>query len=72
LDKDEAIINRYGFNSDGMMAVQRNLRAFENRRCDFRPGLLGVNVGECVHCLLRVLSPVHVHVIILLIISLLG
>jgi dihydroorotate dehydrogenase len=48
LDKDEAIINRYGFNSDGMVAVLRNLRTFENRRCDYNPGLLGINVGECV------------------------
>ena len=38
--------SRCGFNSQGMVAVQRNLRDFENRRCDYSPGLLGVNVGE--------------------------
>ena len=48
LDKDEAVINRYGFNSEGVKSVLRNLRLFENRRCDYNPGLLGVNVGACL------------------------
>lgn len=46
LDEDEAVINRCGFNSEGAKSVLRNLRFFENRRCDYNPGLLGVNVGK--------------------------
>ncbi len=36
-----AVINRYGFNSNGMAAVGRNLAAFAGKR----QGILGVNVG---------------------------
>lgn len=40
LAKDRAVINRYGFNSDGMAAAARNLQAMA------RPtGILGINVG---------------------------
>ena len=40
LDPDEAVINRYGFNSEGELAPLARLKARHNR-----PGILGVNVG---------------------------
>ena len=41
LPKENAVINRYGFNSDGMYAVVENLDATVSKRT----GILGVNVG---------------------------
>lgn len=44
-----AIINRYGFNSEGMEAVRRRLETFARRRIEpsYRPmGLLAVNLGK--------------------------
>jgi dihydroorotate dehydrogenase len=46
LSEDRGIINRYGFNSDGMGSVRRNLREFENNRSFCRQGLVGVNAGK--------------------------
>lgn len=40
LEEDRAIINRYGFNSEGLAAVAGRLRARAGR-----PGIVGVNVG---------------------------
>lgn len=40
LPQDGAVINRYGFNGDGMAAAQRNLQAVRDYA-----GILGVNVG---------------------------
>jgi dihydroorotate dehydrogenase len=40
LERDEAVINRYGFNSDGAEAVLRRLAARAHL-----PGIVGVNVG---------------------------
>ncbi len=40
LEEDRAVVNRYGFNSDGLAAVADRLRARAGR-----PGLVGVNVG---------------------------
>jgi dihydroorotate dehydrogenase len=40
LDPDQAVINRYGFNSEGEAAPLARLRARANK-----PGILGVNVG---------------------------
>ncbi|MEE8516004.1 MAG: quinone-dependent dihydroorotate dehydrogenase [Alphaproteobacteria bacterium] len=42
LAEDEAVINRLGFNNDGMERVAVRLR----RRRDGRPGMLGVNLGK--------------------------
>ena len=43
LPEDGAVINRYGFNSVGIDAVERNLRAF---RQSGRGGIVGVNLGK--------------------------
>ncbi len=40
LEKDEAIINRMGFNNDGMAVVAKRLE-----RCNYS-GILGVNIGK--------------------------
>lgn len=40
LERDEAVINRFGFNSDGADAVLRRLVARQNRG-----GIVGVNIG---------------------------
>jgi dihydroorotate dehydrogenase len=40
LTEDRAVINRYGFNSDGMTAIARNLQGMVRP-----PGILGINVG---------------------------
>ena len=62
LDRDEAIISRCGFDSNGMGAVRRNLREFENRRCDYGDGILGINIGNfvmscCISSLMKVSMP---------------
>jgi dihydroorotate dehydrogenase len=41
---DDAVINRYGLNSDGMAAVATRLRAFQASRAPLG-GLVGVNLG---------------------------
>lgn len=41
LNEDEAIINRFGFNSEGMEAVKRRLE-----RRDKSAGIIGVNIGK--------------------------
>ncbi len=46
LSEDEAVINRYGFNSRGTEAVSTNILNFLNQRSDYRSGLLGVNAGK--------------------------
>lgn len=40
LPRDEAIINRFGLNSDGLAAVKKRLSARRGR-----PGIVGVNIG---------------------------
>lgn len=51
--EDDAIINRYGFNSQGMQAVRERLQAFRAKQKNHRNnnknnsrGLLGVNLGK--------------------------
>ncbi|CEO94337.1 hypothetical protein PBRA_000122 [Plasmodiophora brassicae] len=41
-NQDNAIVNRYGFNSDGQQAVRKRLQ----RLPDELPGLMGVNLGR--------------------------
>ncbi|MFM9884155.1 MAG: quinone-dependent dihydroorotate dehydrogenase [Burkholderiales bacterium] len=43
LDEDEAVINRFGFNSEGLAPFVERLRA---RRGAMRPGIVGANVGK--------------------------
>ncbi len=43
LDEDEAIINRFGFNSQGLAPFVERLKA---RRAAGRPGIVGANVGK--------------------------
>lgn len=43
LTEDEAVINRYGFNSGGLAAM---LERFERRRNQPKQGLLGINLGK--------------------------
>ena len=43
LPEDEAVINRYGFNSDGLEAVARRLSSYRARGAS---GLVGVNLGK--------------------------
>lgn len=45
LSRDSAIINRYGFNSDGVESVKKNLAAFRNKEMNSQ-GLVGVNLGK--------------------------
>jgi dihydroorotate dehydrogenase len=40
LPRDKAVINRFGFNNDGMMVVGERLQARAHR-----PGLVGINIG---------------------------
>ena len=40
------MINRCGFNSDGLKAVQQRLKKRETSPRVGRPGLLGINVGK--------------------------
>lgn len=42
LTEDRAIINRYGFNSDGLDVVHNRLRMAFNKR----PGIIGLNLGK--------------------------
>lgn len=44
LGEDKAVINRYGFNSDGHEAVLKRLK--EREKDKFASGLLGVNLGK--------------------------
>ncbi|XP_055375158.1 dihydroorotate dehydrogenase (quinone), mitochondrial [Condylostylus longicornis] len=44
LIEDQAIINRYGFNSDGHEIVYQRLKELKDRKC-FK-GVLGVNLGK--------------------------
>lgn len=51
LSEDEAIINRYGFNSDGLKIVANNLESYRNKQKDYSDGsgasgLVGVNLGK--------------------------
>ena len=46
LAEDEGVINRCGFNSDGLKAVQQRLRKREASPMLGRAGLLGINVGK--------------------------
>eukprot|EP00904_Undaria_pinnatifida_P010022 jgi/Undpi1/614/HiC_scaffold_10.g04078.m1 len=46
LAEDEGVINRCGFNSDGLKAVQQRLKKRETSPRVGRPGLLGINVGK--------------------------
>lgn len=47
LEPDRAIINRYGFNSDGCAAVKDRLTAtLKARQSSLRPKILGVNLGK--------------------------
>nr|XP_060644317.1 dihydroorotate dehydrogenase (quinone), mitochondrial [Anolis sagrei ordinatus] len=48
LDQDQAIINRYGFNSQGHVAVQQRLKARQETQCHLRKEgmLLGINLGK--------------------------
>ena len=49
LSKDSTIINRYGFNSDGIEAVKENLDAYRSKRLSAGKnleGLVGVNFGK--------------------------
>lgn len=41
LAEDQAVINRYGFNNDGMVAACRRLQAFRLSR----QGIIGINIG---------------------------
>ena len=43
LDEDQAVVNRYGFNSEGHLAVRRRL---ELLRAGGYKGVLGVNLGK--------------------------
>jgi dihydroorotate dehydrogenase len=43
LDEDEAVINRFGFNSQGLAPFVERLKA---RRAANRPGIVGANVGK--------------------------
>ena len=49
LAKDEAIINRFGFNSEGAEVVARNLARFREAQATMPPesrGVVGVNLGK--------------------------
>lgn len=49
LSRDSAIINRYGFNSDGIDSVKKNLENFRTRERNggaSSRGLVGVNLGK--------------------------
>ena len=43
LEEEKAIINRYGFNSDGVDAVEERLKQYRDTP---NAGLLGVNLGK--------------------------
>ncbi|CAE1292947.1 DHODH [Acanthosepion pharaonis] len=46
LTEDKAIINRYGFNSDGHKVVYKRLADREERQKIKEPGILGINLGK--------------------------
>lgn len=46
LTEDEGVINRCGFNSDGLKVVQQRLKKRQASPMVGRAGLLGVNVGK--------------------------
>lgn len=46
LVEDEGVINRCGFNSDGLRAVQQRLKNRQTSPMNNRAGLLGVNLGK--------------------------
>jgi dihydroorotate dehydrogenase len=46
LPEDQAVINRYGFNSHGLDRVANNMIDFQNYRECYRRGLVGVNAGK--------------------------
>lgn len=50
LTEDRGVINRYGFNSDGIPPVAKRLESYvasrELRQAYHRPGVLGVNLGK--------------------------
>lgn len=46
LAEDEGVINRCGFNSDGLKVVQQRLKKRQASPMNGRPGLLGINVGK--------------------------
>ncbi|CAN0436082.1 unnamed protein product, partial [Laminaria digitata] len=46
LAEDEGVINRCGFNSHGLKAVQQRLKKREASPMVGRAGLLGINVGK--------------------------
>lgn len=46
LPADLGIINRYGFNSEGVESVRRNLETFRVSRSTNRQGIIGVNAGK--------------------------
>jgi dihydroorotate dehydrogenase len=50
LSKDLAIINRYGFNSDGIESVSKNLHSYRENQCKITErspqGFVGVNLGK--------------------------
>lgn len=46
LTEDKAIINRYGFNSDGHKVVYKRLADREEKQKIKEPGILGINLGK--------------------------
>jgi dihydroorotate dehydrogenase len=44
LDEDEAVINRFGFNSEGLAVFAQRLAA--RRKASHAPGIVGANVGK--------------------------
>lgn len=44
--EDEGVINRCGFNSDGLRTVQQRLKKRQASPMEGRAGLLGINVGK--------------------------
>lgn len=46
LTEDKAIINRYGFNSDGHKMVYKRLADREEKQKIKEPGILGINLGK--------------------------
>lgn len=46
IPEENAIINRMGFNNDGMDAAIRNLEASRFVRANKKPGILGINIGK--------------------------
>ena len=44
LDEDQAVINRFGFNSEGLEAFQKRFASWKNKAGS--PGIVGANVGK--------------------------